>query len=197
MNNTLSKQVVPNNVSAKLQKKYGDKRIRKALVYYGWNLPEYTWFENYVEAKVDLSDMMKEINDDKSFSIFYNANKIREMMLVLSTIFKSINKPDMYRVDYYQLLSNLIGQFGDFKMNQTLEIFDDLDVVAITGVKFGDMLNKNMELFLAFVENLMNSTTNKTFIFALERTENVKDMGEAYSEFYNFIKNYTKIIEII
>lgn len=174
-----------------LKRKYGQQKLRKVFRYYSSNIPEKYWFVRNGENEQSFKKNLAKMNNAKSLCVLdqniYNSNRY---VFKLTQACIDSNKV-AFRYDYNVLLSKAINPFGKMNFDNLYSEFNELDLLVITGIKFGDVFDKNQEVFMNLITMLTESVREKALLFSIEEPvldENEGDVEEkllesAYGEF--------------
>lgn len=175
------------NVIKRIKSKYGDNKIHEGLKYHKAGIPEKYWFTNKIKYK--YSDYI----DSGRTEFFVLSDDTDEIMICISDLLKQFIRQNQNCINMnFFLMMNYMGNNYDQiqKLSDVVNTLTVYDVIAITGIKYGQIFNTKLESFLILRENLLNDNIDKKLIYGFEgvNESTTAKLEEAYGEFYDIIK---------
>lgn len=170
-----------------LKRKYGKTNIRKILMCYSSNIPEKHWLDNKKSKRME-SHILKLMNKKNLCIISPNIFESNEYAFKLTRNFIG-SKNVAYRYDYNVLMSKAINPFGKMNFDSLQSEIVELDLLVITGIKFGDVFDKHEEVFMNVLTMVLENVRHKSILLSIEEPEinedsvKTKILESAYGEF--------------
>ncbi len=175
-----------------IQKRVGNdrKKMKFALRYYKYNIPERFWFKGIVTEKNDLQDCFDALeNDDWVVVVGANIKWVGQFICEVLKMFAQKNH-SIYFNDFFELASR--PNFDGQAYNKFMYTLQQIDVVGISGIKFGEMFNKHSEQFVMFCNAMYNAQFQKKFIFGVEKLPE-DDERSTFADYYG---EFGELIEL-
>ncbi len=184
-------KTIPHDILLRIKDTYGQGKLRQYAKFYGSNLPEYTWDEDY-DGIYDTSALWQCMKNKENVSVFISSNK--EQNKFISSGLKTAIKMgmDCYRIDFFHLMTSSVDSFNRFLLDKIMREFLTVEVLAITGIRFGDLYDKYAEHFSIIYDNLLNDNLSKGIVLGME---NVSDKKKAYGELYDALDHQAVFVD--
>ena len=188
-----------------LRDKYPDVQpsvLRKYMLYMNACLPESFW-----ENEIKIEGKNKESEKSILYSIdaelikhnngmaFFNDIDIEYQ--TIAYIVKRLIKHNTscYWMNYYMLIGNLIGKFGEIEMNKVFDFLNGFKYIFITNIRGGKIYEKNEEHFTLLMENFLYPLKQTNFVLCFDYIKK-EQRQEVYGSLYSLMSNSTQVTEI-
>jgi len=169
---------IPREIIDKIQATYSEPgKLRTAVKYWYANIPERLWEDDYDKEKYKSID-----NKNKQFLVFAKNKKQIKIVSDILKFYIDLGK-DCIRQDFFDLMS-AVCHYNEIDINNVMTHFSNFDVIAITGIKVGELYDSYEQRFVIMLENILNDRFSKILILGFEKIPEGK-FAEGYGKTLN------------